>query len=419
MNNQPTRHPILEAVDRCHRVAEAAREASQPAAPALDPDYGRELTEQEIADLERCGKPTVQLKRIPTAAQAVGCVTMHPNTRAGNTAAAEDLEKAVTAKRFGSVLEMVESFGDGELTIDYAKSRIAERDAEYAKQSDELLLLIAERDSLRAKLDELYAIINPNHPDDSHAEHVRELVALRGHAEESINTLGKLAEAEEKRDEVRAHLNAMQITGGRTLSIDVICALDALKQRAEAAEARVGELAPILLRCNEANWESNEWNKAVLELIDKADEMVKALTAKGAWAMSDSGRTIGNGDHTDEDYHYEAACSGLRYLNPEPCGDVAAIWINGKRWPIAEHPADEDEPITEDWFENEFASEGVIDYDGWRGVHFEVGCGIYIGVSGKSLLINNCSCSRNQSTRGQLRQLCKALGIELKGSGNG
>lgn len=52
--------------------------------------------------------------------------------------------------------------------------------------------------------------------------------------------------------------------------------------------------------------------------------------------MSDSGRTIGDGDHCDDDYKYKAACSGLRYLNPEPCGEVSEILVDGKWWPV--HP---------------------------------------------------------------------------------
>lgn len=34
-------------------------------------------------------------------------------------------------------------------------------------------------------------------------------------------------------------------------------------------------------------------------------------------------------------YCYEAACSGLRYTIPEACGNVAAIHLDGKRWPVA------------------------------------------------------------------------------------
>ena len=83
---------------------------------------------------------------------------------------------------------------------------------------------------------------------------------------------------------------------------------------------------------------------------------------------------------------------------------------------LREHPADEDEVVTEDWFETEFAHEEPQEYEGWRGVHIEAGCGIYVGVEGKSLLINNYHCSRNQSTRGDVRRLCAALGIPLKES---
>lgn len=36
---------------------------------------------------------------------------------------------------------------------------------------------------------------------------------------------------------------------------------------------------------------------------------------------------------TDE-VQFEAACSGLRYENHQACGEVAAIWVCGTRWPI-------------------------------------------------------------------------------------
>lgn len=35
-------------------------------------------------------------------------------------------------------------------------------------------------------------------------------------------------------------------------------------------------------------------------------------------------------------FPFEAACSGLRYESPEACGEVSAIHINGKRWPLSD-----------------------------------------------------------------------------------
>jgi hypothetical protein len=37
----------------------------------------------------------------------------------------------------------------------------------------------------------------------------------------------------------------------------------------------------------------------------------------------------------EADYVYEAACSGLRYKSPGACGEVSAIWLDGKRWPVS------------------------------------------------------------------------------------
>jgi hypothetical protein len=41
----------------------------------------------------------------------------------------------------------------------------------------------------------------------------------------------------------------------------------------------------------------------------------------------------------DRTFPYEAACSGLRYENPASCGDVAAIWLDGKRWEVLDRSA--------------------------------------------------------------------------------
>jgi hypothetical protein len=63
---------------------------------------------------------------------------------------------------------------------------------------------------------------------------------------------------------------------------------------------------------------------------NKADELRKQLTpAPPAKRLEDRDRT----------FPYEAACSGLRYENPASCGDVAAIWLDGKRWEVLDRSA--------------------------------------------------------------------------------
>lgn len=79
---------------------------------------------------------------------------------------------------------------------------------------------------------------------------------------------------------------------------------------------------------------------------------------------------------------------------------------------MSEHPSDDDSPIDEAWFAHEYRHEEPMQYDGWRGVHFEVGCGIYIGVCESSLLILNTICSRKPtSTRSDVRRLCRSVGV--------
>jgi hypothetical protein len=70
--------------------------------------------------------------------------------------------------------------------------------------------------------------------------------------------------------------------------------------------------------------------------------------------------------------------------------------------------------IDEAWFASEFAEREPGPYVRWKGLHFEVACGIYIGVHEDALLICGCHVCETTATRGQLRLLALALGIELK-----
>lgn len=67
---------------------------------------------------------------------------------------------------------------------------------------------------------------------------------------------------------------------------------------------------------------------------------------------------------------------------------------------LAEHPADDDEPITEEWLESSGALDALTEAFGM--LHISDG----VVRVGKGL-----------STRGEVRRLCEALGIELNSEG--
>lgn len=78
---------------------------------------------------------------------------------------------------------------------------------------------------------------------------------------------------------------------------------------------------------------------------------------------------------------------------------------------LAEHPADDDEPVDMDWFNSVgFAIE--IDLFAVRGIlsFFRNSKGWNVTV------VNSVPVNRGDMTRGDVRRLCAALGVELEGT---
>lgn len=108
-----------------------------------------------------------------------------------------------------------------------------------------------------------------------------------------------------------------------------------------------------------------------------------------------------------------------------PCYTVNDTGCNGLSEPyelavayLAEHPVDDDEPVTKDWL----MSCGGIREDHPQKVSFNrhdaLSVGLWIVVDGwKAMLLHSASAAscivRGLTTRGQVRILCKSLGIEL------
>jgi hypothetical protein len=81
---------------------------------------------------------------------------------------------------------------------------------------------------------------------------------------------------------------------------------------------------------------------------------------------------------------------------------------------LAEHPADDNEPVTRDWlialgFHSVFRTlrldvNGRTRIEMWCDDNGKAGC----------ICVNDCKISNDKATRGDVRRLCRALGISLK-----
>ena len=99
------------------------------------------------------------------------------------------------------------------------------------------------------------------------------------------------------------------------------------------------------------------------------------------------------------------------------CGAVCEVL----RTYLAEHAADDDEPVSEDWFRKFTDNEPGLDIDSSREWYLACdGDGDEITLqferSSKKMPNSDCwaMCCVSIKTRGQFRQLCRALGVELK-----
>lgn len=109
-----------------------------------------------------------------------------------------------------------------------------------------------------------------------------------------------------------------------------------------------------------------------------------------------------------------------------PCYTVNDTGCNGLSEPyelavayLAEHPADDDEPVTEEWFRREIGQGSLVCDDEYFAITFRIlkqqsGTERTVWFEAIDVDDQRSLLVREFSTRGQVRLLCKALGIESR-----
>lgn len=99
-----------------------------------------------------------------------------------------------------------------------------------------------------------------------------------------------------------------------------------------------------------------------------------------------------------------------KYLGWKYYGAISDVLLLADAY-LAEHPEDDDEPTTEEWLRES----GFVNYEGWPSskIGLETLPGLYLSWNSAENTFRLDECLCECFTRGDVRRLCSALGIEL------